>query len=48
MYIKILIKYTRIKLLMLNQVINKVLNMINTNIYIIYTMQSLYIGMLAC
>ena len=37
MYIKILIKYTRIKLLILNQVINKVLNMINTNIYIIYT-----------
>ena len=37
MYIKILIKYTRIKLLILNQVINKVLNVINTNIYIIYT-----------
>ena len=48
MYIKILIKYTRIRLLILNQVINKVLNMINTNIYIIYTAQSMYIGMLAC
>ena len=48
MYINILIKYTRIKLLILNQVINKVLNMINTNIYIIYTVQSMYIGMSAC
>ena len=48
MYIKILIKYTRIKLFILNQVINKVLNMINTNIYIIYTVQSMYISMLAC
>ena len=48
MYIKILIKYTRIKLLILNQVINKVLKMINTNIYIIYTVQSMYISMSAC
>ena len=40
-------KHTRMKLLILNQVINIVLNMINTNIYIIYTGQSMYIGMLA-
>ena len=36
------------KLLILNQVINKVLNMISTSNYITYTMQLMHVGMSIC